>query len=310
MFPTETVYGLWADALSDESVEKIFVAKKRPPDNPLIVHLASTNMIDQYAVVRNRREKRIIESLMPWPLTIVLESKGTISRKVRAFGPTVAIRVPSHTIAHDFLTQVGLPVAAPSANVSGRPSATNKDMVQADLADTVEYIIDWWLCEYGIESTVVKVVGEKVLILRPWFITKEDIELALWDDTSVLYSEKLKEQSPGTRYQHYTPKIPVYEYHTIKNLLSWSNHNPHSRSALVLTNETYYQIKDSVQDVWTVTYFARWSSFALHECAHNLYNIYFQAEKDGFDCIRIESLPMQWLWLSIMNRVKKSITVQ
>jgi len=308
VFPTETVYGLWADARNDWAVQKIFEAKNRPSQNPLIIHLADKDMISDYAKIRSPKEKRLIDLLMPWPLTIVLESRETISLTTRANAPTVAVRIPSHALAHGFLARAWIPIAAPSANTSGRPSATNKDMVRKDLSQKVPYIIDGWSCEYGIESTVIKVKDDSIFILRPWFVTKEDIELALWDTTKVLYSEARQEQSPGTRYQHYTPSIPVCRFHETGELQLWSDTHPQDKVALIVTEETYNLIRSTITAMKNVTYFHRWSMQNLAACAHNLYNLYFQAEQKEYHSIWVESLPMQGLGISIMNRINKSVS--
>lgn len=308
VFPTETVYGLWADARNDWAVQKIFEAKNRPSQNPLIIHLADKSMISDYAMIRSPKEKKLIDLLMPWPLTIVLESRETISLTARANGSTVAVRIPSHPVAHSFLAKAWIPIAAPSANTSGRPSATNKDMVRKDLSQKLSYIIDGWSCEYGIESTVVKVSDDTVFILRPWFVTKEDIERALWNTTKVLYSQARQEQSPGTRYQHYTPSIPVFRFHDTSELQWWSDVHPQDKAALIVTEETYSRIRSTTTDMKNLTYFHRGSIQNLAACAHNLYNLYFQAEQKGYNSIRVESLPMQWLGISIMNRINKSVS--
>lgn len=178
-FPTETVYGLGADATNNFAVEKIFQYKKRPTDNPLIVHFADKKDIAAYAHISHPLEQLLIDRLMPGPFTIILQKKDSVADAATSHLPYVAVRVPDHVIAHKLLLAAKLPIAAPSANRSGRPSPTNAEMVQSNFSDIPLYILDGGPCAVGIESTVVRIVVEKesphVQILRPGYITDEDI---------------------------------------------------------------------------------------------------------------------------------------
>ena len=167
VFPTETVYGIGANALNSEAVSKIFSAKERPSDNPLIVHIA--NKEDVYKIVEtpSQLEQKIMDEFMPGPITIILKKKSIIPDIVSAGLDTVGIRMPSNIIAHEIIETAGVPIAAPSANISGRPSGTRIQDIREELEKKVSVIIDGGISEYGLESTVVKVENEIPEILRP-----------------------------------------------------------------------------------------------------------------------------------------------
>ena len=206
-FPTETVYGLGADATNSKAVKSIFAAKGRPQDNPLIVHLSDTSKIKKYVKSINSIEQRIIDAFMPGPISIVLEKNRKISRVVTAGLDSVAIRVPSNLEANKFLKAVDLPIAAPSANTSKRPSPTNANDVLEDMSGKIPLIINGGNTDVGVESTVVKVVDGKVYILRPGRITAKELKEVT--NCEVLDKSKLREgevvESPGVKYTHYAP---------------------------------------------------------------------------------------------------------
>ena len=175
IFPTETVYGIGANALDNKAVDEIFIAKGRANDNPLIVHLDNKESITKYAYISNDIEKKLIDSFMPGPFTLILKKKGNIPYNVSAGLDTVGIRIPSNNIAHTILEKSKLPIAAPSANVSGKPSGTDINDIKEEFNNKVSYIIDGNVTDIGLESTVVKIIDNIPTILRPGFITKEDI---------------------------------------------------------------------------------------------------------------------------------------
>ncbi len=210
-FPTETVYGLGANALNSKAVKSIFDAKGRPQDNPLIVHLSDTSKIKKYVKSINGVEQRIIDAFMPGPISIVMNKKRCISNVVTAGLSTVAIRVPSNLEAYKFLKAVDLPIAAPSANTSKRPSPTNANDVFEDMNGKIPLIIDGGSTDVGVESTVVKVVDGVIYILRPGKVTANDLKLLTGCevvDKSVL-KEGEKPESPGAKYTHYAPKCEM-----------------------------------------------------------------------------------------------------
>ena len=210
VFPTETIYWLGADARNDKAVQSIFRLKWRPQDNPLITHLWYKQQIKNYATVENEIQQTIIDKLMPGPLTLLLKKKEwTISNRSCPLD-YVWIRLPSNTVAQKFLQIAELPVAAPSANISWKPSPTNAKMVYDNLGDNAPLIIDDWESFAGIESSVVRVVPDdrkwklKIQILRPGFLTKEDLEECFNHEIKVEYTTKNPELSPWMRYKHYS----------------------------------------------------------------------------------------------------------
>lgn len=206
-FPTETVYGLGADATNSKAVKSIFDAKGRPQDNPLIVHLSDTSKIKKYVKSISSIEQRIIDAFMPGPISIVLQKNNKISNVVTAGLDTVAIRVPSNLEAYRFLKVVDLPIAAPSANSSKRPSPTNAQDVFEDMEGKIPLIINGGSTDVGVESTVVKVVDDTIYILRPGRISAKDLKEMT--GCEVVDKSKLKDEeapeSPGVKYVHYAP---------------------------------------------------------------------------------------------------------
>lgn len=167
VFPTETVYGIGANALDTEAVRKIFFAKGRPTDNPLIVHVGSKNEIEKVAIIQSEIEKKLIDSFMPGPITIILKKKEIIPDIVSAGLDTVGVRMPSNEIANKIILASKTPLAAPSANISGRPSGTKIGDIREELENKVSVIIDGGESNIGLESTVVKVINNIPVILRP-----------------------------------------------------------------------------------------------------------------------------------------------
>ena len=213
-FPTETVYGLGADATNVHAAEKIYFAKGRPSNNPLIVHISKPSDAETY-VYTDERYYKIANAFMPGPITVIMKSKGMVSDNVCAGLDTLALRCPSNIIARALIEESGRPIAAPSANTSGRPSPTSAAHVKHDLDGKVNMIIDGGECEVGLESTIVKLEEDKVILLRPGGVTYEmltsllgDVEIA----KGVLErpGENDKIESPGMLISHYAPKAPFF----------------------------------------------------------------------------------------------------
>lgn len=213
--PTETVYGLAANALNEEAIKKIFSAKGRPSDNPLIVHIASTSEIEKYACEIKPQAFKLLEKFSPGPLTVVFKKRNIIPDIVSGGLDSVALRIPSHKIALEIIKKAGVPLAAPSANISGSPSPTRFEHVFNDLNGKIDAIVDGGDCSFGVESTVISFVNEKPVLLRPGGITLEQLKEELGEiiiSKAVLESidESEKVSSPGMKYRHYAPKSELF----------------------------------------------------------------------------------------------------
>lgn len=208
-FPTETVYGLGADALQETAAKRIYAAKGRPSDNPLIVHIARVEDMEEIACP-NEYAYMLAQAFWPGPLTIILPKKKVVPYGTTGGLDTVAIRMPSHPAALQLIRQSGVYVAAPSANISGRPSPTRADHVAEDMMGRIEYIVDGGAVGIGIESTIVDVTGEVPTILRPGFITKNMLEQIIGqvvlDPALEKPMEGFRPKAPGMKYTHYAPK--------------------------------------------------------------------------------------------------------
>ena len=213
-FPTETVYGLGASAFDPAAAKKIYAAKGRPSDNPLIVHIADKSQIAEIAVEITPDAQKVIDAFMPGPITIILNKKSTVPDDVTAGLDTVAIRFPANETAQRLIKAAGVPIAAPSANLSGKPSPTTAAHVIADMTGRIDAIIDGGSCEVGVESTIVDFTGEKPEILRPGGVTYDDLKAAGLDvliNKNILKSIGADEvpKSPGMKYKHYAPNAEV-----------------------------------------------------------------------------------------------------
>ena len=214
-FPTETVYGIAASAYCGSAVNKIFEAKGRPQDNPLIVHIDTVDMLDGLVSTVPESAKKLAAAFWPGPLTMVMPRGPKVADEVCAGLDTVGIRMPSDPVARRLITACGLPLAAPSANLSGSPSPTTAADVFADMDGRLPMILDGGSCQVGVESTVITLAGEKPMLLRPGYVTKEQMEAVLGEEVLLNHAitEKLAEgekaRSPGMKYKHYAPKADV-----------------------------------------------------------------------------------------------------
>lgn len=212
-FPTETVYGLGAIATDPNAAKKIYAAKGRPSDNPLIVHIATPEDAEKYAYTSPLYYK-LANAFMPGPLTVIMEKKSSVPSEVTGGLNTVALRCPSHPIAKAIIEATGIGIAAPSANLSGSPSPTESHHVIADLSGRVDAIIDGGSAEIGLESTIVKIDGNSLTLLRPGAITRDAL-LCVCEEVNIAaaVTDALKENekplSPGMKYRHYAPNAPL-----------------------------------------------------------------------------------------------------
>ena len=212
--PTETVYGLAANAFDGEACANIFKAKGRPGDNPLIVHICDMEMLSDVVSEVPEGARLLAEKFWPGPLTIIMKKSGKIPMVTSANLPTVAVRFPAHPVAREIIKKTGLPLAAPSANLSGSPSPTTFQHCVNDLMGRVDAIIDGGPCSVGVESTIISLAGKKPVLLRPGYVTLEQLRETIGEvELSKAVLEKLDEGekvlSPGMKYKHYAPKAAV-----------------------------------------------------------------------------------------------------
>lgn len=294
-FWTETVYWLWADARDGNAVSQIFTAKWRPSDNPLIVHCADIAWVMKYVSSPSELWLLILRKFSPWPLTVIFDKKKNIADNVTWWWISVWMRIPDNKIALDFLSLCDCPLAAPSANISWRPSPTSAQMVYTDLNWRIPYILDTGYCEWWIESTVIKVEWKKILILRPWLITAQDIATIVSDDISVTHAYDTKHESPWTRYKHYSPwcEIILFERDELHAIPDRENIWIMAQSEILASCTN----RDNIL-------FDRWDSLTIN--AHRLYWLYSQADRAKCQTLFVQRLPEAWLGLAIMNRVKRS----
>lgn len=213
-FPTETVYGLGGNGLDNSACEKIYIAKGRPSDNPLILHISEFEELQPIVREISPAAKKLMDAFWPGPLTMVFPKSDIVPEKATGGLDTVAVRFPNHPVARAIIHAAGLPIAAPSANSSGKPSPTRASHVEFDLNGKIDMIVDGGAAEWGLESTIVDVSGEVPMILRPGAVTKEMMEEVVGKveiDPAILQkpAADLKPKAPGMKYTHYSPKAEV-----------------------------------------------------------------------------------------------------
>ena len=235
-FPTETVYGLGASVFQPEAIQRIFQVKGRPQDNPLIVHISSLDQLPLIVSDVPQLFYRLAEKFFPGPLTVLLPKLETVPDIVSANLPQIGVRMPSHLIARQLIEAVGMPLVAPSANLSGKPSSTSAAHVQADFGDQIDGVIDGGLCSYGIESTVMT-LSPYPQILRPGAITQKELEEVLGIHIPYAEAHGDKPLSPGMKYRHYAPVAKVtlfYDQHAFFSYLEGASQ--HKRLVLERVN--------------------------------------------------------------------------
>ena len=213
-FPTETVYGLGGNGLDSAACEKIYLAKGRPSDNPLILHISEFEELNPIVREISPAAQKLMDAFWPGPLTMVFPKSDIVPEKATGGLDTVAVRFPSHPVARAIIRAAGLPIAAPSANSSGKPSPTRASHVEFDLNGKIDMIIDGGAAEWGLESTIVDVSGEVPMILRPGAVTKEMMEKVVGTveiDPAILQkpAADFRPKAPGMKYTHYSPKAEV-----------------------------------------------------------------------------------------------------
>ncbi len=298
-FPTETVYGLGAVATDPAAVKKIFLAKGRPADNPLIVHIAD---LDQLAGVIDSPSPEALflaGRFWPGPLSMVLKRNPALAPEVSAGLPTVAVRMPDHLLALRLITATGAPLAAPSANLAGHPSPTSPQHVITDLSGLIDAVIMGQRCRIGVESTVLDLSGRQPVILRPGGLSREDLETALNCRIPVAGTRfsALRPSSPGMKYRHYAPRAPLF-------LITGS---PDRRRVLLQTMAAYYRKQGLRVGVLSSFPGKGWGIEGQHgRQAANLYRALRMMDDSGTDLILAEETSITGLGLAVMNRLRKA----
>ncbi len=310
-FPTETVYGLGANGLDEEAAKKIYAAKGRPSDNPLIAHISAPEELEALAAEIPCFAKRLMELYWPGPLTMVFKKKEIVPYGTTGGLDTVAVRMPSDPIARALIRLAGVPVAAPSANRSGRPSPTTADHVWQDMAGRIEMIIDGGPVGIGVESTIVDVTGPVPVILRPGAITMEMVRDALGQveiDPAIVgpIKEGVRPKAPGMKYRHYAPKARMTLVEgEMEQVVRAINHlarealKQGERVGIICTDETRFCYPAGM--IRSVGIRAREETVA-----HNLYAVLREFDDLEADVIFSESFPDDQIGQAIMNRLSKA----
>jgi L-threonylcarbamoyladenylate synthase len=304
-FPTETVYGLGANATSDTAVEKIFKAKGRPSDNPLIVHISNKEQLEGLVEEIPVDASKLIDAYWPGPLTIIFKNKENVfSERVTAGLDTVGIRMPDHPVALSIIEATGLPIAAPSANRSGKPSPTTAQHVIDDLDGRIAGVVDGGETGVGVESTVVDCTGEIPVILRPGGITKEQLEEVVG---KVEVDPSLKEgkgapKSPGMKYTHYAPDAPVYlvdgTKEDVQRLVDEKKKEGLKVGVLTTEEQMDWYQADLILSAGRRD--------DLKTVAQHLYDTLRAFNRSNVDIIFAEMFPEEGVGLAIMNRLQKA----
>lgn len=303
-FPTETVYGLGANALSYEAIEKIFRAKGRPADNPLIIHIYSEIQLEEIVEDVPANARKLMAAFWPGPLTIIFPKGKNISTNATAGLETVAVRMPDHPIALALIEKANVPIAAPSANRSGKPSPTTAAHVAADLTGHIAGLIDGGPTGIGVESTVVKCTDNEVVVLRPGGITREQLEEVIGEIVSDnSRSDNDKPQSPGMKYTHYSPNAPVYVIRSEASIQPIiDEQRKQGKRVGVLTTV------ENVDNYEADTIIACGERANLASVAEQLYTTLRQFDEASVDVIISESFPKDGIGEAIMNRLEKAAT--
>lgn len=311
IFPTETVYGIGANAYDEKAVGKIFMAKGRPSDNPVIVHIADKRTISEIARDVTEVEQKLIDVFMPGPFTLILNKTDKIPDIVSGGLPTVAVRMPDNVIARGIITFSGVPIAAPSANISGRPSGTSVEDIRQELEGKVSAIVDGGETQIGLESTVVRVIEEVPHILRPGKITPEEIRdvagcVKFSNGIFEPVSENEKVESPGVKHKHYAPKTPAeLIYSKVDGTLIFELNRMvkyYKGDVVILGFEEH---KNNIV-VSKHRFISLGSKNNLEEVAKNLYSALRKADELGGQIILIEGVEKRGLGIAIMNRLLRS----
>ncbi|EFI41757.1 MULTISPECIES: L-threonylcarbamoyladenylate synthase [Peptoniphilus] len=309
VFPTETVYGLGANGLDETACKNIFNAKGRPGDNPLILHIAEISQLDDLVEDVSESARDLIDMFWPGPLTMIFKKSSKIPDVVSAGLDTVAVRMPSHKIAREILKDCMIPIAAPSANLSGKPSPTSFKRVFEDLDNKVDIIVDGGRADVGIESTVVDMTVNPPMILRPGKVTTEDLKIIIPDikiDSATIDSSDGKiPKSPGQKYKHYAPRAEAYCFvgnldNVVKEINKRISENKNLKIGVLATEET----KDYYIGAHILINLG--SRENMSEIASNLFEALRECDDEKVDYIYTEGFELRGIGVGIMNRLLKA----
>ena len=308
--PTETVYGLSANAMDDEAVSKIYEAKGRPSDNPLIVHFYEMNQLDNIVDYSDENVKKLINNFWPGPMTLILNAKDNngVSKKVTAGLNTLAVRMPSNITAREILKETGVLLAAPSANTSGKPSPTKFEHVYHDLNGKIDVIIEDEQSDIGLESTVIDCTRYPLVIARPGEITKEDIEGVLGEG-SVKYNEEILKKNetpiaPGMKYRHYSPEAELVLFNgSFENLINILK-DRNKKTGFI----TYKEMKSKVNNLNVSIKYLADSEKSVEQSNKNLYNILREFDEEMVEEIFILPIEETKENKALLNRLNKAIS--
>ena len=313
-FPTETVYGLGADALNAEASAKIYAAKGRPSDNPLIVHIHDVDQVYEIASEVPEAAKKVMEKFWPGPLTVILNKKSCVPDGTTGGLKTVAIRMPSHPLARDFIRESGRMIAAPSANTSGRPSPTLASHVYEDMQGRIPLILDGGAVGIGIESTIIDMSTDTPTILRPGYITRDMLEEVVGkvqvDPGLESTSLNIRPKAPGMKYTHYAPKAPMYliEGESDKMSAAFRRELRRLKTAghtvgIIASDEVIASLKGEVPADLLQAYGKQGDLLAI---AADIYEALRSFDDKKADILLGEGTAAKGLGLAIMNRLHKA----
>lgn len=287
-FPTETVYGLGADVFDVHAVQRIFEAKRRPADNPLIAHVGSLDQIELLAAEVKPYARALMERFFPGPLTLVLKKTDRVPSIATAGLDSIGVRMPRHPVAQRFLAACGTPVVAPSANISGRPSPTTWRAVYEDLNGRIDCILQGDATEIGLESTVLDCTGDRPLILRLGSIGLDEIRSVVSDAEFATAGSVDELKSPGLRHKHYSPRSTVRIVETIASV------EPEPRSAYIGLTQG-------------ITGFGRqYIARDVADYAHRLFEFFRECDREGLETIFCEAVPENGLGAALMDRLRRA----
>ena len=305
IFPTETVYGLGADARSPKAAEKIFEAKGRPSDNPLIVHIAEEEQLNDLVIEIPEKAKTLMQAFWPGPLTLIFKKAECVPTTVTGGLSTVAVRMPEHPVAKKLLSIAKVPVAAPSANLSGKPSPTTFLHVKQDMDGRVDAIVDGGNCRVGVESTVLDISGEIPVLYRPGGVTKEQIE-SLIGPIQVVTKAKEGEspKSPGLKYKHYAPDAEIQILRgSMEQVEAYAKQLSKEHKTAILTFDEFPAFPDHI-----ITY-SLGSRNNPEDAAHRLFAALRNLDLQGVTYILAPEIPDDGVWSAVRNRLYRAAGV-